>query len=145
MSIIFRIVLIVVSLGTMGYMLRKIHQAKMQIEDSLFWFLFSALLLVLSVFPQIATWATRLLGMMSTSNFIFLFIIFVLLVRMFHMTLKISQLDDRLKNFAQKMAIEENLREEQAENAKTGKISGNSTDFTEDREKNGKHRLEQSH
>lgn len=81
--------------------------------------------------------------MMSTSNFIFLFIIFVLLVRMFHMTLKISQLDDRLKNFAQKMAIEENLREEQAENAKTGKISGNSTDFTEDREKNGKHRLEQ--
>ncbi|HIR26044.1 MAG TPA: DUF2304 domain-containing protein [Candidatus Egerieimonas faecigallinarum] len=143
MSIIFRIVLIVVSLGTMGYMLRKIHQAKMQIEDSLFWFLFSALLLVLSVFPQIATWATRLLGMMSTSNFIFLFIIFVLLVRMFHMTLKISQLDDRLKNFAQKMAIEENLREEQAENAKTGKISGNSTDFTEDREKNGKHRLEQ--
>ena len=143
MSIIFRIVLIVVSLGTMGYMLRKIHQAKMQIEDSLFWFLFSALLLVLSVFPQIATWATRLLGMMSTSNFIFLFIIFVLLVRMFHMTLKISQLDDRLKNFAQKMAIEENLRKEQAENAKTGKISGNSTDFTEDREKNGKHRLEQ--
>ena len=143
MSIIFRIVLIVVSLGTMGYMLRKIHQAKMQIEDALFWFLFSALLLVLSVFPQIATWATRLLGMMSTSNFIFLFIIFVLLVRMFHMTLKISQLDDRLKNFAQKMAIEENLREEQAENAKTGKISGNSTDFTEDREKNGKHRLEQ--
>ena len=143
MSIIFRIVLIVVSLGTMGYMLRKIHQAKMQIEDSLFWFLFSALLLVLCVFPQIATWATRLLGMMSTSNFIFLFIIFVLLVRMFHMTLKISQLDDRLKNFAQKMAIEENLREEQAENAKTGKISGNSTDFTEDREKNGKHRLEQ--
>lgn len=143
MSIIFRIVLIVVSLGTMGYMLRKIHQAKMQIEDSLFWFLFSALLLVLSVFPQIATWATRLLGMMSTSNFIFLFIIFVLLVRMFHMTLKISQLDDRLKNFAQKMAIEENLREEQAENAKTGKISGNSTDFTEGREKNGKHRLEQ--
>lgn len=143
MSIIFRIVLIVVSLGTMGYMLRKIHQAKMQIEDSLFWFLFSALLLVLSVFPQIATWATRLLGMMSTSNFIFLFIIFVLLVRMFHMTLKISQLDDRLKNFAQKIAIEENLREEQAENAKTGKISGNSTDFTEDREKNGKHRLEQ--
>lgn len=81
--------------------------------------------------------------MMSTSNFIFLFIIFVLLVRMFHMTLKISQLDDRLKNFAQKMAIEENLREEQAENAKTGKISGNSADFTEDREKNGKHRLEQ--
>lgn len=52
MSIIFRIVLIVVSLGTMGYMLRKIHQAKMQIEDSLFWFLFSALLLVLSVFPR---------------------------------------------------------------------------------------------
>ncbi len=143
MSVVFRIVLIVVSFGTMGYMLRKIHQAKMQIEDSLFWFLFSALLLVLSIFPQIATWATRLLGMMSTSNFIFLFIIFVLLVRMFYMTLKISQLDDRLKNFAQKMAIEENLREEQAKREKNAQSCTNSADFAKDSGENGKHRLEQ--
>lgn len=143
MTVIFRMVLIVVSLGTMGYMLRKIHQAKMQIEESLFWFLFSALLLVLSIFPQIATWATRLLGMMSTSNFIFLFIIFVLLVRMFYMTLKISQLDDRLKNFAQKMAIEENLREEQAKSEKNAQTCPNSADFANDSEENGKHRLEQ--
>lgn len=143
MTVIFRIVLIVVSFGTMGYMLRKIHQAKMQIEESLFWFLFSALLLVLSIFPQIATWATRLLGMMSTSNFIFLFIIFVLLVRMFYMTLKISQLDDRLKNFAQKMAIEENLREEQAKSEKNVQTGTNSADFDSDSGENGKHRLEQ--
>lgn len=143
MTVIFRMVLIVVSFGTMGYMLRKIHQAKMQIEESLFWFLFSALLLVLSIFPQIATWATRLLGMMSTSNFIFLFIIFVLLVRMFYMTLKISQLDDRLKNFAQKMAIEENLREEQAKSEKNVQTGTNSADFDNDSGENGKHRLEQ--
>lgn len=143
MTVIFRMVLIVVSFGTMGYMLRKIHQAKMQIEESLFWFLFSALLLVLSIFPQIATWATRLLGMMSTSNFIFLFIIFVLLVRMFYMTLKISQLDDRLKNFAQKMAIEENLREEQAKSEKNAQTCTNGTDFANDGGENGKHRLEQ--
>lgn len=143
MTVIFRMVLIVMSFGTMGYMLRKIHQAKMQIEESLFWFLFSVLLMVLSIFPQIATWATRLLGMMSTSNFIFLFIIFVLLVRMFYMTLKISQLDDRLKNFAQKMAIEENLREEQAKSEKNAKTCTNSTDFANDGGENGKHRLEQ--
>lgn len=143
MTVIFRMVLIVMSFGTMGYMLRKIHQAKMQIEESLFWFLFSVLLMVLSIFPQIATWATRLLGMMSTSNFIFLFIIFVLLVRMFYMTLKISQLDDRLKNFAQKMAIEENLREEQAKSEKNAQTCTNSTDFANDGGENGKHRLEQ--
>lgn len=143
MTVIFRMVLIVVSFGTMGYMLRKIHQAKMQIEESLFWFLFSVLLMVLSIFPQIATWATRLLGMMSTSNFIFLFIIFVLLVRMFYMTLKISQLDDRLKNFAQKMAIEENLREEQAKSEKNAQTCTNSADFANDGGENGKHRLEQ--
>lgn len=143
MTVIFRMVLIVMSFGTMGYMLRKIHQAKMQIEESLFWFLFSVLLMVLSIFPQIATWATRLLGMMSTSNFIFLFIIFVLLVRMFYMTLKISQLDDRLKNFAQKMAIEENLREEQAKIEKNAQTCTNSTDFANDGGENGKHRLEQ--
>ncbi len=143
MTVIFRMVLIVMSFGTMGYMLRKIHQAKMQIEESLFWFLFSVLLMVLSIFPQIATWATRLLGMMSTSNFIFLFIIFVLLVRMFYMTLKISQLDDRLKNFAQKMAIEENLREEQAKSEKNTQTCTNSTDFANDGGENGKHRLEQ--
>ncbi|MBQ1190231.1 MAG: DUF2304 domain-containing protein [Lachnospiraceae bacterium] len=51
----------------------------------------------------------------SPSNFIFLFIIFVLIVRMFQMSMKISQLESKLKDLVARIAIDENLRNEKKE------------------------------
>ena len=41
MTTMLRILLILVSVATMGMMVRKIRQAKVQIEDSIFWILLS--------------------------------------------------------------------------------------------------------
>ena len=60
-----RICLIVGSLFTAGFILRRVRLAKVQIEDTIFWLVFSAALLVLAVFPGIAYWAANLLGFMS--------------------------------------------------------------------------------
>ena len=62
MTIILRVILIIVCLLTMVFLIRKIRQAKVQIEDSLFWIFFSAGLLIISIFPQIADFMAGLLG-----------------------------------------------------------------------------------
>lgn len=107
MTMLLRIVLIVVSILTTVLILRKIRQSKLQIEDSLFWIGFSFMLILFSVFPIVPTVLSELAGTYSTSNFIFLFVIFLLIVKLFHMTIKQSQMETRLRELVQKMAIDE--------------------------------------
>lgn len=117
MTTMLRILLILVSVATMGMMVRKIRQAKVQIEDSIFWILLSMLLVVFSIFPAVADGLARLLGIYSTANFLFLFTIFLLLVKLFTMTLRMSQLETRLKELVQRMALDELRREEEKQYA----------------------------
>ena len=77
MSIMLRTALIVISLLTLWYTARKIRKSQLQIEDSIFWMAFPAALVILSVFPGIATWAAKMLGVQSPVNFIFLAVIFI--------------------------------------------------------------------
>ena len=107
MTIQIRILLIVGALLTTGYMLARIRKSKLKIEDSVFWIVFSGCIVLLSVFPQIAFWATWLLGIQSPINTVYLFIIFVLLVRLFSVTSKLSQLENRIDKLAQHVAIRE--------------------------------------
>ena len=51
---LIRVCLILGSFITAGYILRRVRHAKVQIEDTIFWLLFSALLLILAIFPGIA-------------------------------------------------------------------------------------------
>ena len=65
------------------------------------------MLILFSVFPIVPTVLAELAGTYSTSNFIFLFVIFLLIVKLFHMTIKQSQMETRLRELVQKMAIDE--------------------------------------
>lgn len=103
----FRILLILGSLCTLLFILQRIRHAKVQIEDSLFWFFFSGILLVLSIFPQLATWMAKLLGLQAPINVVYVGIIFLLIIKQFFMTLRISQLDSKLKVLVQKVALNE--------------------------------------
>lgn len=119
MTPVFRIILIVVSLLTTFYILKKIRQSKLQIEYAIFWILFAGVLIVFSLFPWLVSMFTRLIGMQLPVNFIFLFFIFVLLVKMFLMTIELSALENKVKDLTQDLALEEKERvDEQKE--KTG-------------------------
>ncbi len=107
MSAAFRIILIVVSVVTLFYMVHKIRQSKLQIEHALFWIIFAVMLVILGIFPQIAIGLSQMLGLQSPANLVFLFIIFILLVKLFRMTIEISRLEDRIKNLIQHEAIRE--------------------------------------
>lgn len=112
MTMTLRAALILVSLGTCTLIIRKIRQSKMQIENAVFWILLSLVLVVYSLFPQVADFCSRILGIYATSNFLFLFAIFVLIVKVFYMSIHISQLESKITELVQKIALEEKRREE---------------------------------
>ena len=110
-----RVVLIVVSILTTFMIMRKIRQSKLQIEDSIFWLGFSSILIVFSIFPGLPDLLAGLAGTYTTANFIYLAVIFLLIVKMFHMSIKQSQLETKIKDLAQKIALDENERGKEAQ------------------------------
>lgn len=112
MTITLRIALILVSLATFAMIMRKIRQSRMQIESALFWIVLSLVLVVYSVFPKVADACASLLGIYATTNFLFLFAIFVLILKVFFMSIHISQLETRVKELTQAMALKEKQYEE---------------------------------
>ena len=105
MTIWFQIVLIFVSIMTCAFILRSIRKSQVQINDAIFWVFFSLILLVFSIFPGLAEAIASALGIVSAVNFIFLFVIFLLLINQF--PLRLSKLDTKFKNLVQTIALRE--------------------------------------
>ena len=112
MSIALRISLIIVSALVVFFVLKKIRRAQLNIDDSIYWIAFALFLLVLSIFPQIAIWASDLLGILSPANFVFLFMIFVVLVKLFHVSIALSIQKHRLNHLVQQIALLNHDKEE---------------------------------
>lgn len=113
MSVVFRILLIVMSVLTTCYILKKIRQSRLQIEYAIFWMLFAFGLIIMSLFPWLVSLLTRLVGMQLPVNFVFMVLIFVLLVKLFMMTIELSTLENKVKDLTQELALDEKEREEQ--------------------------------
>lgn len=106
MTLELRVILIAVSLITLVFIARKVRSSKVKLEDSIFWFCFAVLILVVSIFPQIFYWLAGLAGTDAPVHFVFLFFIFVLLIQSFNMSMRISRADTRIKELTQQLAIE---------------------------------------
>lgn len=100
-----RIALIVCAALILLFVLRRIRKSSLEIADSIFWLFIVAVLLVLAVFPQIAYWASDVLGFDAPVNFIFCCGILVLLVRTFTQDQKICELKKKLVRMAQSEAL----------------------------------------
>lgn len=106
MSFILRIGLIVVSILTLIFITRKVRNAKVKLEDSIFWFCVAFLLLILSIFPEIFFAISDFAGIISPANLVFLLFIFILLILGFNLSVHLSQTDTKLKELTQQLAIE---------------------------------------
>ena len=112
MTWMLRMLLIAVSLGATASVIGRVRRAKMQIEDAVFWVLFSFLLIFLALCPQLLYFFTGLLGMQSPANLLFLIIIALLLAKVFSMSVKMSLLEEKLSSLVQEMALRDlELRE----------------------------------
>lgn len=106
-SVVFRLVLIICSLLTVVFIIRKIRQSKVQINYAIFWILFSMCLLIFSLFPELSISLAKILGIYSSTNFIFLVILFAVIIKLFFNTIEISNLEYKIKELSQKIAIDE--------------------------------------
>lgn len=107
MSVTLRVLCVLGAAITFACIASQIRRAKIRIEDSIFWILFSGLLLLIAIFPGIAFFFSRLLGFQATSNFVFLVVIAVLLVKEFTNTMQISMLRHRINELAQDRALKD--------------------------------------
>ena len=105
-SIALRILLFVASVLLFVFLMGSIKKSKMRIEDALFWIALSAVILILSIFPQIAGGLSDLFGFIAPVNFVFLLFIFILLVKSYYMSKRISELDTKVKELTQQIAID---------------------------------------
>lgn len=105
MSTVLRITLIVISAIVAIYTIKKIRKSQLNIDDSVFWIGFSILLLIMSIFPQVPTFFSNLLGIATPVNFVFLFVIALVLIKLFKLAIDLSTTKHRLNHLIQRIAI----------------------------------------
>ena len=120
MSIILRILLITLSVFLFVFVARNVKHSKMRIEDSLFWVLVALCILLLSIFPGVAYVLSDALGFMAPINMLFLFFIFLLLLKCFQLSKHVSDLEARVSELTQQIAIEQ-LRHFERRRADSGR------------------------
>jgi hypothetical protein len=107
MSVVTRIILVLGSLFIIFFIGKQVNKGKIEIGHSLFWILFSLFLLFVSIFPGIVIFFSGLLGFQSSSNMIFLLVIFILLIKEFLTTAELSRLKEKLENLTISLALKE--------------------------------------
>lgn len=105
MSGILRILLVLASVCTVAWSLRKINKSKVKMEDAIYWMFFGCALLVLAVFPQISYWLSELIGIESPANLVFLLIICLLMGKVFMLSIAVSQMDDKISIMSAELAL----------------------------------------
>lgn len=107
MTITLRIILIMASLFSCFLCIKRIKQSKLKIENSIVWMLGSFILILMSLFSNVVEWVSNKLGFMAPVNFAFLVIIGFLLIQLFIDNIRISNLNEKIKDLNHYIALKE--------------------------------------
>ena len=110
MSITLRLGLLLGAAVIFALVCYQVARRHIRVADSVFWVIFSAVLLFIAIFPQVAYGLARLVGISSPSNFVFAVAIGILIIIDIQSSSKISMLTDKLQNLASKVAMMEDER-----------------------------------
>lgn len=113
-----RIMLILGSVLTFLYFISGIRKNRLKINHSIFWIVFGLVLLVLACVPKALFWLSGILGFQSPSNLVYLIVIFLLVLKLFTTTVRLSRLSEQVTALTQAMAIAQLDREDQEKKAK---------------------------
>lgn len=107
MTITLRIILILASLFSCFLCVTKIKQAKLKVENSVVWMIGSIVLIFMSVFFHEVEWIAAKLGFIAPVNFVFLVVIVFLLIQTFINNIRISTLNEKIKELNHSIALKE--------------------------------------
>ncbi len=99
------ILLVIGAIALFIFVMGNIRKAKMRIEDAIFWIVLALAILILAFIPQIAFAAAGFFHFQAPINFVFLAFIAILLVKCFMMSVRTSQLETKLRELTQQLAI----------------------------------------
>lgn len=107
MSLALRVFLLCSALLVLVFVVRKVKKSEFETMDAVFWLLFMLVLAILAIFPQIAYAVSGVLGFDSPSNFVFLCVIAILIMRVFMLNAKVAHLRLSLTSLIQEVALRE--------------------------------------
>ena len=113
MSTAMRILLIAGSLLTACYVLQRVRKSRMRTEDSVFWLVFSLILVLMGLLPDLVARLARVIGVLSAANLVFLIVIFLLIIKLFLMDQRISVLQRQVTDTAQTVALRGRKKEDE--------------------------------
>jgi len=116
MGLELRILLIISSVIMILAVLSKIRKSSVKIHDGIFWFFLSLIFLAMSIFPQIPVRVAALLGVESPVNLVYLGILAILIIKNFLLSTKVSMLEYKIVELAQRAAIDK-IEERESKNA----------------------------
>lgn len=107
MSITLRILLIIASIFSLILCLKRIKQSKLKITNSVVWMLGSVALVLMAIFSNVVEWIAVKLGFIAPVNFVFLVMIAFLLMQTFIDNIRISALNEKIKDLNHYIALKE--------------------------------------
>lgn len=113
MSLSLQITLIFMSILLFIILVKNVKKGKLRTDYALGWIVCSIMLIIVSIFPQIAYFVAKILGVISTANIVFAFMIFMLIILVYILFSKVSTLEEKQKDLIQEIAIlkkENNLK-----------------------------------
>lgn len=107
-----QIILICVSLAFMAYIIQHLRNEVVDLKYSIVWFLLGALLILISILPQLPAVIAQFLGIGLVINAIFVSIIFIILLMLLIFTIGISKIQNKQVRLTQEIALLRNELEE---------------------------------
>lgn len=107
-SLVMRAALFIGPILTLLYFMWQIKKKQMQIDFAVSWCLFCFVIMFFGFFPGVTNWISQQLGFMSPINMVYLLIIFILLLKQFAMSIKLSKMNTQITQLTQAMAIKDN-------------------------------------
>ena len=107
MTLTLRFFILICALFVLVFIFRKIKKSEFEISDSIFWLLFVAVLSLFAIFPQIAYVLSDFFGFAAPSNFIFLAVIAILMIRVCALNAELAHLRSKVNGLIQELALRE--------------------------------------
>ena len=107
MSITLRVILIISSFISFFLSVKKIKQSKLKVANSVTWMFGSIVLILMSIFSGGVEWVSTKLGFEAPVNFVFVIIIAFLLIEAYLSNLRMTELNEKIKNLAHHIALKD--------------------------------------
>ena len=105
MSNDIRVFLFIGSLFVFTFIILNIRKSKMVISDSIYWFIFAFIIVIMAAYPELVFFLARTLKVSAAANLIYLIMIGLLLIRVFQLDMRLSQTNTKLQKLVQDSSI----------------------------------------